>query len=56
MDELIRAKDIKPLSAKVGPDEIHLKILKHLSSNESFIEVICKLFEKCIECEIIPYI
>ena len=38
------------------PDEIYPKTLKYLSSNESFTSVICKLFEKCIKYEMIPYI
>ena len=40
----------------MGPYEIHSKILKYLSSNESFINAIYKLFEKCIEYEMISYI
>ena len=63
MDELkIRAKDIKQLLSKLVvsksmvPDEIHPKILKYLSSNERFINAICKLFEKYIEYEMISYI
>ena len=37
------------------PDEIHPKI-KYLPSNKCFINEISKLFEKCIEYEMIPYI
>ena len=30
-------------------DEIHPKILKHLSSNKSFVNAMNKSFEECIE-------
>ena len=43
-------------SKSMEPNDIHPKILKFLSSNESFINAISKLFEKCIEYEMIPYI
>ena len=43
-------------SKSMGPDEIHHKIFKYLSSDESFINVICKLYKKCIKYEMIPYI
>ena len=44
------------VSKSMGPDEIHPKILKYLSSNESFINVICKLFEKFIEYKMVQFI
>ena len=44
------------VSKSVEPDKIHLKILKYLSSNESFTNAISKLFEKCKESAMIPYI
>ena len=40
----------------MGPDQIHPKILKYLSSNECIINAICKLFEKCRDYEMILYI
>ena len=55
-------KVIKLWSAKfdarkiMGPDEIHPKILKYLSSNKSLINTISKLFEKYIEYEKISFI
>ena len=33
-----------------------LNLMNYLSSNESFINAISKLFEKCIEYEIVPHI
>ena len=55
MDELIRNKDktiIYPswilVKKSKGPDEIHTKISKSLSSKESFINAKWKLFEKCM--------
>ena len=39
-----------------NPSEIHPKILKYLSVNESFINAMCRLFEKCKEYEIVPNI
>ena len=41
------------VNKSTGPDEIHAKIFKYLSSSESFINAINKLFEKCIEYEMI---
>ena len=38
------------------PDKIDFKVLRKKSLNENFINVICKLFEKCRKCEMIPYI
>ena len=39
----------------MGPDDVHPEIFKYLS-NESFFNSISKLFEKCIEYEMIPSI
>ena len=44
------------VAKSIGPDEIHPKILKYLSSNESFINAKCKLFEISIEYKRILYI
>ena len=61
-DLSISAEDVRVLLSKLdvsksmGPDEIHPKILKFLSSNESFIFAITKLFNKCIKDENIPSI
>jgi hypothetical protein len=58
----ISAGDVKLLLSKLdvsksmGPDEIHPKILKFLSSNEDFINTITTLFNKCIKDENIPCI
>ena len=58
----ISREDVKVLLSKLdvsksmGPDEIHPKILKFLSSNESFIAAITELFNKCIKDENIPSI
>lgn len=55
-------EDVKMLLSKLdvsksmGPDEIHPKILKFLSSNESFVSAITALFNKCIKDENIPSI
>ena len=61
MDEPIIFKDVKVLlskldiSKRMGHNEIDPKISKYLP-NESFINSIYKLSEKCIEYEMIPYI
>ena len=62
IEVLIRVKYIKLLlslldvSKSLGPDEIHPKIFNYLSSNENFVIAMYKLFEKCIEYEMILYI
>ena len=43
-------------SKSIEPDEINPKILKYLSTNENFNNAISKLYEKCVEYEMIPYI
>ena len=40
------------IGKSMEPGEILPKILKNLSSNESFINIIYKLFEKWLEYEI----
>lgn len=58
----ISVNDVKLLLSKLdvsksmGPDEVHPKILKYLSSNDSFILAITQLFNKCIKDENIPSI
>ena len=45
------------VSKDMEPDKIHSKIFfKNLWYNESYISTIRKLFKKCIEYEMIPYI
>ena len=40
----------------MGPDEIHPKILKFLSTNEEFVNAITILFNRCIKFKSIPNI
>ena len=54
MNQLIWVKDIKLLLSKLGPGDIYTKILKYISSDEHFINVIIKLFKKSIQCKMIP--
>ena len=42
------------ISKSQGPDNIHPKLLKSLSSNVNFVSAICKLFQTCAETTLIP--
>ena len=42
------------ISKSQGPDDIHPKLLKSLSSNVIFVSAICKLFQRCAEDSLIP--
>jgi hypothetical protein len=58
----VSSVDVKLLLSKLdtsksmGPDEIHPKILKFLSTNDGFINAITTLFNTCISDETIPAI
>ena len=61
MEQLsINAIDVKKLlqnlkeNKSMGPDNVHPKLLKLLSSNDSFVESLTLLLNKCVKDECIP--
>ena len=44
------------ITKSMGPDEIHPKILRFLSNDDTFVEALTELFKSCYECGKLPNI